>query len=1162
MRYFLCCLSLLALSATALVSLPKTVPAALAQTTDPRQDKADRLLNQGIEQYDRSQYLQALETLQQALAFYQQLDDRAGQGKTLNKLGDVYRNLSQYTQAIDYHQQSLAIAQEVGDRVLVGNALRGLGSAYRNLGDYAKAIDFHQKALAIFRKIGNRAGEGKALRGLGAVSYFLGDTTKAIDYFQQALAIARDIGDRAGEGKALTGLGNAYFFLGDYAKAIDFYQQSLAIAGEIDDRAGEGRTLGNLGTAYYSLGDYTKAIDFYQQSLTIAREIGDRAGEGQVLGNLGAAYNFLGDYAKAIDFYQQSLAIARAIGDRAGEKINLLNLGLAYTSLGDYAQAIDYNQQGLAIVREIGDRAGEGTVLGNLGSVYFSLGDYAKATDVYQQRLAIAREIGDWVGEGNTLSHLGVAYKHLGNYAKAIGYYQQALVIFRQLGDHAKEGTILGSLGNAYRSLGDYAQAIDYHQKHLAIAQQIRDLAEEGIVLGNLGNVYDSLGDYDKAINYHQQALAIFRQIDNNIGKSTVLGNLGSAYDSLEDYAKAIDYHQQALAIFRQSGDRAGEGRTLHNLAVAYKNLEQYDRASDFYQQSLVLFQQTKYREAEGFALSNLGSLLAQQNQPELAIVFYKQAVNLREQLRQEQRQQNLATELQQSYTDTVAGSYRKLADLLLQQDRVLEAQQVLDLLKVQELEDYLRQVRGTGQQLVELPPEREILAKYNALQKTAIHLGQERSQLRKLASNDRLTPQQEQRLAQLVELEADLKRQFNQFIDRPDVIALVEQLNYKVRRQSVDLADLDALRDDLRRLDAVMLYPLILEDRLELVITTPDSPPLRRTVKVSREELNQAIARFRSSLVNASRTNLPPAQQLYDWLVRPIEADLAQAGAKTIIYAPDGQLRYIPLAALHDGEQWLVQRFRINNITAKSFTNLDRQPAKQLRVLAGAFADEQTEYAVQAGGKTFEFTGLPFAGKEVELLAKTLPDTNTFLDRDFSLAKLRPTMNSREVLHLATHAMFVPGQPEESFILFGDGQRATLTDIRDWTLTNVDLVVLSACETGLGGKGLGNGAEILGLGYQFQQSGARATVASLWQVSDGGTQALMNAFYAALQRGMTKAEALRQAQIALITGDYSAVGGQRASLAAVPKEGGAVAQSGLAHPYYWAPFILIGNGL
>jgi CHAT domain-containing protein len=257
------------------------------------------------------------------------------------------------------------------------------------------------------------------------------------------------------------------------------------------------------------------------------------------------------------------------------------------------------------------------------------------------------------------------------------------------------------------------------------------------------------------------------------------------------------------------------------------------------------------------------------------------------------------------------------------------------------------------------------------------------------------------------------------------------------------------------------------------------------------------------------------------------------------------------------------VQRYRINNITAASLTELNTKPQRQMQVLAGAFATGR--YSFTVGGESFDFGGLPFAGAEVENLAKTIPATTQLIDKAFTPQVTVPKMDDYTVVHLATHAAFVVGTPDDSFILFGNGDRITLRDIQNWSLKNVDLVVLSACETGLGGK-LGNGEEILGLGYQMQRAGARAAIASLWTVDDGGTQALMNAFYGALENSnTTKAEALRQAQIALITGDDTALGKQRGIVEVRQRLRESLlpeVTNRLNHPYYWAPFILIGNGL
>jgi CHAT domain-containing protein/Tfp pilus assembly protein PilF len=619
-------------------------------------------------------------------------------------------------------------------------------------------------------------------------------------------------------------------------------------------------------------------------------------------------------------------------------------------------------------------------------------------------------------------------------------------------------------------------------EEALKIAKESGDEFSTAIYLNNIGLTFIYSGNSQKALDLLEEALLLSKKLDDKTGEGDNLHNIGLAYEVLKQNEQALNSYQKALKIRLEVDNRKGQGDSLNNIGRVHKKQGRFSLALDSYQKSLVISEEIGDREGKADTLSNIGYLLEVQKQFALAIVFLKQSVSTYELVRQDLRV--LLHEQQESYTKTVADTYRSLADLLLKQDRVLEAQQVLDLLKVQELNDYLSNVRGGGQSLYELPPEQTILKKYTDLQKSAIELGQELTDLRKLPEASR-TATQQQRIAQLVKLQDDLNQQFNGFTERGDVVALVKQLTPTVLRQTVDLTQLDALRNDLRQLNAVLLYPLVLEDRLELVITTPDSPPLRRTVNVKREELNAAIVAFHRALQDPNSDAKVPAQKLYIWLIKPLEADLKQATAKTIIYAPDGQLRYLPLQALYDGQQWLVQRYGINNITARSFTEFKTQPIKQPHVLAGAFATGQ--YPFQVGDRQVSFKGLPFAGKEVDTLATLLPNTKKLVDKLFSRDATTAQMNEFNVVHLATHASFVPGTAANSFIVFGNGDKATLKDIESWSLNNVDLVVLSACETGLGGN-FGNGEEILGLGYQFQNRGAKAAIASLWSVDDGGT--------------------------------------------------------------------------
>jgi CHAT domain-containing protein/tetratricopeptide (TPR) repeat protein len=868
-------------------------------------------------------------------------------------------------------------------------------------------------------------------------------------------------------------------------------------------------------------------------------------------------------FRAALQSWEQALAIYQDIGDRRSEGNALTNLGNAYHSLGDYRQAISFHEQALAIARELEDRLGEGTDLTNLGNAYYSLGDYQQAISVYEQALAIFHELEDRLGEGAALTGLGNAYFSLGDYRQAISFHEQALAISRELENRRGEGTDLTNLGNAYFSLGDYRQAISFHEQALAIARELEDRGGEGAALTNLGNAYHSLGDYRQAISFHEQALAIARELEDRRGEGADLGNLGNAYRSLGDYRQAISFHEQALAIARELEDRRGEGTALTGLGNAYRSLDDYRQAISFHEQALAIARELEDRSGEGIVLSNLGDTLAQMEQPELAIIFLKASVEVRESIRGDIR--SLDTALQQSFTDTVAGSYRFLADLLLQQNRILEAQRVLDLLKVQELDDSLRGVRstsGTASGVALWGVETDLLALYEQVIAESTELAQLQA-----ANYDSLSPEQQQRLATLRQRSADVQSRFIAFLDRPEVKELLASIRTETEGQNLAIETQHrALQNNLRTLPqkTALLYPLILPDRLELVLVTADGPPLRYPIAVKGDELNRAIVAFGQALKDPTSDIQPLAQQLYTWLVAPMEGQLDQLGIESLLYAPDGALRYVPLAALHDGEQYLAQRFSLSHITAASLTNFDQVPdAERRRLLAAACA--RCNFTITIGDTSFPFGDLPYTETEVKALAEQVPNTSVLLNQGFSRRELENRLGSYSIIHLATHGAVVENQPSQSFVVLGSGEHVTLETIRQsWSLSHAELVVLSACETAVGSAQLGSGVEILGLGYQIQEAGAQGVLASLWQVNDYGTQLLMSAFYNALAQGMTKTQALQAAQQSLMTGDFSAVGGDRASINLISSETRQPlgAEGALAHPYYWAPFILIGNGL
>ena len=1064
-----------------------------------------KLLQTGQQQFQTSQFQAALKTYKQALELFRQTNHKRGEAETLFNIGVIYRVLSQYSQATEFVEQALEIARTLSQQNLIASGLSERGVIAYSLSQYPEAIEYYQQAIELSQEIGDQYIEARTLDHLGVLYRRQGDYDQALALHQQALAILQEINQKSSQAIVLNNIGVVYNRQGNYPKALEYNQKALAISREFGDLYIESRILLSLGVVYQNLSQYSKTQKLFEQALNIKEEIGDQIGVGQTLNNLGGVYNSLGEYSQALAIYQKALAVRRSVGDRIGEGITLGNIGLVYQNRGEYSQAQDYYQQALAISRKIGNRPGEAYALMNLGRVASAQSQYTEALEFYQQALKIRQEIGDRAGEGYTLNSIGAIYYTLGQLDEAIKFYQQALKLRRKIGDRA--GT---------------AQA-----------------------LNNIGLVYEVQEQYNKALEFYQQSLKIRQEIGDQAGEAESLNNIGFIYNIQEQYTQALKVYQQALIIRHNIGDRFGEATTYNNLGLAYHNSGNETEALVAYQQALGIFQEIGSPEGERSTLSSMGEIFEQQNKVELAIIFYKKSVNVTEAIRQ--NISGLSTEQQQSYTGTVADTYRRLADLLLQQDRVLEAQQVLDLLKVQELDEYLNNVRGnnqTSQGIELLPQEQQAYEEYTQIQNQIVELGKELNELRMISPEER-SPEQNQRIVKLENIQQQVRQEFNNFIKNPEVQAKLQELTQTTGGQNLDLPNLNRLQRQLRQIEptAVLLYPLILENRIELILVTPFNPPIHRSVTIERKALNQAIVDFRLDLL---RPSVPlnqvqtSAQRLYEILIKPLEGDLAQANAETIIYAPDSVLRYIPISALHDGNQWLIERFNINNITAASLTDLTSQSSEELRILAGAFSSGN--YRVTVGNRQFSFDGLTYAGLEVQNIAKRVPQTTTLINREFNRNAVIPFLNDHTIVHLATHAAFVSGQPEDSFILLGDGDHLTLREIETLNLPNVTLVILSACQTAVGGQ-LGNGEEILGLGYQMQQAGVLATIASLWIVDDQGTQVFMERFYNALLSGKyMKAEALRQAQIELSQDSTS--------------------EQTFNHPYYWAPFILIGNGL
>jgi CHAT domain-containing protein/Tfp pilus assembly protein PilF len=1061
------------------------------------------------------------QTKTQLLLQVQTTETEESEAVRLSEQGRKQLATGQLQEALKTFQQVLAIRQKIGTRTEQAEVLNDLGEVYNDLSQYDRALESLQQALSIRRQISDRRGEGETQSLLGEVYNNLGQPAKALEILKQALAIDKAVSNRLGEGKTHYRLGNVYISLSQQDEALDSLQKALSIHREVRDGISEGRTLQTIGLVYRRQGEYDRAMEFYQQALGINQSIGDVLGQGRTLNGIGAVYYSLGQYPKALEFYQQALAIRQSIGDRIGEVGSLNSIGIVRARLGEYDEALKFYKQALEIAKAIGSPASEVNSLSNFGGVYYSLGQYPKALEFYQQALAIAKTINDRADEGNTLSNIGGIYNELGQYSQALEFYRQALTIRRDISDRSGEANTLNHIGGVYRNLGQQFRALESYQEAYKIRRDIGDRSGEGATLNNIGLVYDNQGQY----------------------------------------AQALQFYQQALAILQSVGDRSGAGLTLNNIGIIYYKLGQSSESLESFQQALGLLREIGNLSGESMTLSNIGDWLARENEPELAIAFYKQSVNVTETIRRNLRV--LPREQQESYTQTVADVYRRLADLLLSQGRVLEAQQVLELLKIEELRDFTREARAGGQTdgTALTPIEEQILKKHNSL----IAFGRQVDECKRTRCN------------QLRQLNAQLQVLNQEYDKTAQSITAEIRSNLTIDRASFDPEDLPRKAREIveAQPNTVLIYPFVLQNKLWILWASQGGVVNKYEVSgIGQQQLGETVLRFRQLLQNpGSSVSQVKAtgKQLYDWLIQPLEAELKANGIKNLVFSLDRVTRYIPMSALFDGKNYLVENYSISTILSADLTDVrDRLPPSQNTSVLALGLSEAVE----------GFNPLPNVPVELDAIVKKDPTDERgiypgekFLNSDFNFPTLQDNLLTHQILHIATHGQFIPGRPDDSFLVLGTGEKLKIPDIRTLQdLSNIHLVVLSACETALGGPDR-DGVEIAGISYYFLNAGTKAVMASLWLVNDTSTSLLMQRFYgnlanATAQNPVTKVQALRQAQLSLLNGENSTAANtnQRGlrieNLSGTPGSTSANTRSKFAHPYYWASFILIGNGL
>ena len=836
-------------------------------------------------------------------------------------------------------------------------------------------------------------------------------------------------------------------------------------------------------------------------------------------------------------------------------------------SAGNSDEALTLAQQSLSLATQVlgQEHPFAASLLTYVAVLLQTTGHYSQAEPLAIRALTISERTdgADHPTTGIRLNNLAGLYKSMGQYARAEQLYVRALAITEkaQGREHPSTGTRLNNLALLYESMGQYAKAEPLYLRALAIAEKTdgADQQSTGNALNNLAGLYQGMGQHARAESLYVRAVAIG---ERNLGPKhpdtgVWLNNLAGLYGSRGQYAKAEPLYVRALAISERANgpDHPLTGLCLDNLAVLYNEMGQLARAEPLYLRAWQIAITAGNPELAWTVQASLRAFYAKSH-PELAIWYGKQAVNTLQSVRSANTALDKAT--QKSFLEKNESAYKNLADLLFARGRLFEGQQVLAMLKEAEYFDFVqRNSTSDPRQTQSGYTEQELpwSVRYEKISSQLATIAKEREALHKKAKNEAAGLSIEEQARQdRLDAELVVARQSHDDFMVELKQRFTQNSASEAPQEFVDIAKLRAPQGILRDLGhgAVTLHYLMTDQRLWILLTTP-TVQLKREAAIGEADLNRLIGEYREAITRRDPQVKPLGKALYDLLVAPVADDLKQAGAQTLMLSLDGALRYLPMAALYDGEQFLAQRYRLAMLTEAAKDKLKDKPQAEW-MLAGYGLTQKVD----------DFAALPSVKGELDGILLGMKGKVSF-DQAFTAASFKTGLeNEPPVVHLASHFVFRPGNENDSLLLLGDGKKLSLKEIKDgYEFVNLDLLTLSACETAVGGGKDANGREVEGFGALAQKQGAKGVIATLWPVADESTGQFMQLFYGLRQKnpGITKAEAMQKAQAAFI---------ERRVAPALAEVSRGLTRTGASpaaaattdHPYYWAPFILMGNWL
>jgi CHAT domain-containing protein/tetratricopeptide (TPR) repeat protein len=966
----------------------------------------------------------------------------------------------------------------------------------------------------------------------------------AIERFARAVEIWKIVRDAREEGYALCNIGEQYHVLRNFAEGMKYLNLALLRLEEAQDLSGQSYVFNQMGAAHRDLENPLNALPKYDRALELRRRNGDRWGQAQIHNNIGFLYSGIGQQQASISHLQLALPIWRELGDRRMELNTINNLGKANLDLGNLTLAFEQ----LQTVIDSCNNANESCFLepyarNSRGVIHDIWGEPHEALNEYGKALKLFREAKDHKEVANTLDNTGMVFAGIGDTLTAVDHFQEALKIRQNDLNHFREEVTRSNLGYAHTLMGNHAQALNELRQARQLSRVSHDERFEAYTLTRMGAAYVALSNMDQALSCYNQALEIQQRIEDVRGQAISLDKIGELYSLIRQPALSLQNYREALKRWTSIQDRHGEALSLYGMARVERNRNRLAEARDRIVEAIERVESLRTRMSHRLRVTYVDARHD----------YYEMEIDVRMRLYEQTRSR---TELELAVFASERARARNLLDFLAESQANIRQGVDLQLLA--------RERTQRDQLTAKMADLQTLLSKKHNDEERILAERERQTLVRSFDETQAEIRRVSPRYASLSQPQPLRLAEIQQLLDKDTMLleyALGEERSYLwvVTATDVRPYTLPARAQIQQAVDAF---------RKSITAHEPITPNEDKLAYIAR--LRRAEAQYPQHALKLSRMILGPAFSTLE--------------NKRLVIVADGPLQYVPFAALpvparnvSRDTKALIARYEIVYQPSASALKLIRAalrpPAsKSLAVFADPVFDSNDIRVQHADPNTKKQTPITAASREfrwalrdagdigsvdgslrLERLKHSLEEANAIVDTvqpgsffkavDFEASRanfLDRDLRHFRIVHLATHGILNARHPELSGLVFSLVDRSGKPEdgfLRAGDVYNLDLpvemVVLSACRTGVGKPVRGEG--LIGLTRGFMHAGAARVVASLWNVNDEATADLMKRFYTnMLQRNMPAAAALRHAQLELMEIQSS--------------------------PYFWAGFVLQGE--